>query len=181
MPLVMFTFDQAEDWCEARDKRLCFDDEWTRACEGEGSWSYPYGDTHESGRCNDEKVWRTYNSTHLANWPRGLASVDAEGMGPLFQAARDQGATEAANHLEWLYQAEPAGTYPDCTNEFGVRDTQGGVEEWTRRRDGGGEPGYSGNLKGRYWAEVRTCQSGVKSHADAFRFYEIGFRCCRDQ
>jgi len=61
----------------------------------------------------------------------------------------------------------------------GAYDLCGNVEEWTRRRDGG-EPQFHGKLKGRYWAETRTCQNGVISHGDGFRFYEIGFRCCRD-
>lgn len=34
LPLVMYTFDDAEAWCAAREKRLCFDDEWDAACEG---------------------------------------------------------------------------------------------------------------------------------------------------
>jgi len=110
-PLVMYSFVEAAARCQARSKRLCFDDEWTLACATPAGLKYPYGNTHQPGVCNDL-----------------------------------------------------------CGN----------VEEWTRRRNGGGGAQFLGNLKGRYWAEARTCQSGVTTHANAFRFYEIGFRCCAD-
>lgn len=80
-----------------------------------------------------------------------------------------------------LYQGTAAGERPDCVAEAGVEDLVGNVEEWVRRRDGGDGPQFSGALVGRYWAESRTCRSRVTSHGNAFRFYEIGFRCCRDR
>ena len=33
-PLVMYDLYEAQAWCGARDKRLCYIDEWTTACEG---------------------------------------------------------------------------------------------------------------------------------------------------
>jgi len=51
LPLVMYTFVEAEAWCAARGKRLCFDDEWQTACAGPDGWAYPYGDTHVPGQC----------------------------------------------------------------------------------------------------------------------------------
>jgi formylglycine-generating enzyme required for sulfatase activity len=79
-----------------------------------------------------------------------------------------------------LYQGAAAGEHPECVGAAGVFDLVGNVEEWTTRRDGGSGPDFSGALRGRYWAESRTCQSSVTSHGNAFRFYEIGFRCCLD-
>ena len=32
LPLVMYSFHEAEAWCTARQKRLCFEDEWLAAC-----------------------------------------------------------------------------------------------------------------------------------------------------
>jgi formylglycine-generating enzyme required for sulfatase activity len=66
-----------------------------------------------------------------------------------------------------------------CTAGNGVFDLTGNIEEWTRRRDGG-QANFHGNLKGRYWAETRTCQNSITTHGDTFRFDEIGFRCCRE-
>ena len=65
-PLVMETAMEAEDWCALRHKRLCQEDEWISACEGAQRRTYPYGNEHEDGRCNDDKEWRTVNEATLA-------------------------------------------------------------------------------------------------------------------
>ena len=177
LPLVMYTLTEADRWCQARDKRLCYDDEWLLACEGSAGTDYPYGDTHQPGVCNDEEKWRTYSQSSLSLWPAAASSAEVETLDALLAAAAAVSET-AAEHIDWLYQAEPSGSNVDCTNETGAYDLSGNVEEWTLRRDGGTE-GFTGNLKGRYWSESRTCGSNITTHADAFRFYEIGFRCCQ--
>jgi formylglycine-generating enzyme required for sulfatase activity len=181
LPLVMYTFLEAEAWCQARQKRLCFDDDWTLACATSAGLKYPYGSTHQAGTCNDDKLWKTYDQTKLNGWPTGVSSPSISSLADLFAAAKatSTAGSVAADHVQALYQGTAAGSKPGCTNVFGAFDLCGNVEEWTRRRDGG-TPSFHGNLKGRYWAEARTCQSGVTTHGDAFRFYEIGFRCCRD-
>ncbi len=181
LPLVMYNLVEAEAWCQARGKRLCYDDEWQAACEGPNATSYPYGDLHEPGVCNDDKTWLTYNQSLLDGWPSGVSTPEVESLDALLDAARAVSVTAAAaaDHVEWLYQGSAAGDHPGCTGPSGVFDLCGNVEEWTLRRDGG-TADFHGNLKGRYWAESRTCQGNVKVHGDYFRFYEIGFRCCRD-
>lgn len=178
-PLVMLTFTESEAWCVARGKRLCFDDEWQSACEGSAGNAYPYGPTRVPGKCNDEEAWRVYTQSLLSGWPYGLAVTSADTLDDLYALARAAGAsgTAAADHVDSLYQAEGSGTNAGCVGEAGVYDLVGNVEEWTRRRDGG-TTDFHGKLKGRYWSESRTCQQGVTTHGDAFRFYEIGFRCC---
>jgi len=180
-PLVMYTFTEAEAWCAARDKRLCFDDEWRAACEGPSGWAYPYGDVRVPGQCNDDKLWRTYNQAVLDRWPVSASTPAVGSLVELYATVRAVSSTAAtaADHVEALYQGEPGGANPDCAGAAGIYDLSGNVEEWTRRRDGG-QPQFHGKLAGRYWAESRTCQSGVTTHGDGFRFYEIGFRCCRD-
>jgi len=182
LPLVMYTFDEAAAWCAARDKRLCFDDEWTTACTGPQQTAYPYGDTHQPGVCNDDETWKAYNQTLLNGWPWTLPTSQIDALSNLLDAARSIGpsAAAAADHVESLYQGEPSGANPDCTQSGEVFDLTGNVEEWTRRRDGGNGPDYQGNLKGRYWADTRTCFDNITSHANGFRFYELGFRCCAD-
>lgn len=181
LPLVMYTFVEAEAWCSARSKRLCFDDEWTLGCAGPDGHVYPYGDEHQAGVCNDDETWLAYNQDLLNLWPSSASGPHVCSLSELFDAAAavsSSGAT-AAEHVEALYQGEPSGSNTGCTNSFGAFDTCGNVEEWTRRRDGG-EPSFHGNLKGRYWADLRTCQNNIITHGDYFRFYEIGFRCCLD-
>ena len=181
LPFVMFTFDEAESWCAARGKRLCFDDEWTRACEGTAGNAYPYGQDHQPGVCNDEEIWRLYDQSKLNSWPINLATDGIETLEALLAAAaaKSAPAAAAADHVSFLYQGERAGENVGCASDDAVLDLVGNVEEWTRRRDGGAGADFSGSLKGRYWAESRTCQSAVTTHGNAFRFYEIGFRCCR--
>jgi len=181
-PLVMFNFEESESWCQARGKRLCFDDEWTRACGGEDGLAYPYGEEHVPGVCTDDKLWKAYNQTLLNGWPWSMSNLDAvEDLEELFDvvAALGTGAAAAASHVKQLYQADPSGLRDGCTTGDGTYDLTGNVEEWTRRRDGG-TANFHGNLKGRFWADSRTCQQSLTTHGDQFRFYEIGFRCCRD-
>ena len=181
-PLVMFHYNEALAWCQARQKRLCYDDEWTLACGGTAGTKYPYGNTHKPGVCNDNKTWKTYSQTKLNGWPSGVSTPTINSLAALWAAAKVKGsaASTAVDHLKWLYQAELSGAKKGCNGPFGVHDLCGNIEEWTTRRDGGKQY-FHGNLKGRYWSEPRTCQSGVKTHGDSFRFYEIGFRCCKDQ
>lgn len=183
LPLVMFTFDESAAWCGARGKRLCFDDEWTRSCAGSAGNKYPYGNQHQPGTCNDEETWLVYEQSKLNGWPWNVSKPSIESLSELLDAARAVSASAkiAADHVEQLYQAEPSGANAGCAGAEGVLDLCGNVEEWTRRRDGGDGPSFSGALKGRYWAESRTCQNAVLTHGNGFRFYEIGFRCCRDQ
>jgi formylglycine-generating enzyme required for sulfatase activity len=176
----MYTFDEAAAWCAAHGKRLCLDSEWQAACEGPAGWAYPYGDTPRPGVCNDEETWRVYDQDLLNLWPWDVSSPEVESLEALLEAAGATSAgAQAAAHVAALYQGERGGENTGCVGAAGVFDLVGNVEEWTRRADGG-SPSFHGSLKGRYWAESRTCQSAVTTHGDGFRFYEIGFRCCRD-
>jgi len=165
-------------------KNLCYDDVWQDGCTGGfKNYHYPYGPSYIPGYCNDNKVWRQYNQTILNYWKFGYASNDIESFEQLMDKvsrSNNTGAELLVKHLTWLYQGSKAGQNDNkCMSKYGIADTEGNVEEWTLRRDGG-LPQFHGKLKGRYWAEQRTCQSGVTTHGDGFRFYEIGFRCCKD-
>lgn len=161
-PLVMQSAEDAVAWCTARRKRLCTEDEWITACEGEEHRTYPYGNEHVDGRCNDDKPWRQVHEATLAKWP----------------------AQEARAHAEDLYQATPSGWKHECATDAGVRDLTGNVEEWVvRTRTHANDWPYL--LIGCYWSgcyggNKPTCHSTNNAHGPAFRFYETGFRCCRD-
>ena len=161
-PLVMQTSAEAETWCAARKKRLCDEDEWISACEGAQHNQYPYGTSHEDGRCNDDKVWRQVDEPVLAKWP----------------------AQEAKEHTLALYQAAPSGSKKGCKSENGVYDLTGNVEEWVVRTRGHAND-FHHILVGCYWAGCYgggkpTCKSSNSAHGPGFRFYETGFRCCKD-
>jgi len=160
-PLVMQSANDAEAWCTAKRKRLCTEDEWISACEGEERRTYPYGSTHVDGRCNDDQRWRTVDEAILGKWPSAQAQA----------------------HVDELYQAVPSGAKPQCASEDGVRDLTGNVEEWVvRTREHANAWPYL--LIGCYWAGCYgggkpTCHSTNNAHGPEFRYYETGFRCCR--
>jgi hypothetical protein len=161
-PLIMQSANDAVAWCATRNKRLCTEDEWIETCEGEEQRAYPYGEAHIDGRCNDDKPWRKVDEATLAKWP----------------------AAEARAHAKELYQATPSGSKHRCISEDGVRDLTGNVEEWVARtRDHDNDWPYV--LIGCYWSGCYgggkpTCRSTNDAHGPEFRFYETGFRCCRD-
>jgi formylglycine-generating enzyme required for sulfatase activity len=161
-PLVMQSANDAVAWCSARHKRLCTEDEWVAACEGDERRPYPYGATHVEGRCTDDQPWRQVDESSLAKWP----------------------SREAKEHARTLYQATPSGSKRKCVSEIGARDLTGNVEEWVvRTRDH--EQDWPYVLAGCYWSgcyggSKPTCRSTNDAHGPDFRFYETGFRCCRD-
>jgi formylglycine-generating enzyme required for sulfatase activity len=164
LPIAQATAYDGERWCAERGKRLCYDDEWVRACEGPRGHRFPYGDTHKAGACNDDRSWIVVSWDALATWPDDAAV--AEG-------AR-------------LFQADMSGARADCVSDEGVYDLTGNVAEWVRRREGAVRPGWEHVLKGCYWAGCYhqpepTCAFTNHAHPGAFRTYEAGFRCCTDR
>jgi formylglycine-generating enzyme required for sulfatase activity len=160
LPLAMRTAQDGEDWCEARGKRLCREDEWLRACEGPGGTTYPYGDQYEEHRCNDDKTWIPPDWALLATWPSPAAQAEASG----------------------LYQADPSGSRAGCVSSEGVQDLTGNVAEWVRRTFPT-QKNYDHVLKGCYWSKCYggsnpSCAFVNGAHPGEFRTYEAGFRCC---
>jgi len=161
-PLAMQSANDAQAWCSAHHKRLCTEDEWQAACEGDDKRAYPYGAEHVDERCNDDKPWKTVDEGVLARWP----------------------APEAQAHAKELYQAAPSGSRRKCVTEGGVYDMTGNLEEWVvRTREHPNDWPYL--LAGCYWSGCYgggkpTCRSTNSAHGPEFRFYETGFRCCAD-
>ena len=153
-PLVMKNWFEARALCGAAGKRLCNDSEWTLACEGPERLPYPYGLSRDATACNIDKPPVNPHEEDLRNVQRR----DAE-------ARR-------------LWQGEASGARDRCKSAFGVQDMTGNVDEWVVNEKG--KPHRSG-LKGGYWSWVRgRCRPLTDGHAEDFRYYQIGFRCCSD-
>lgn len=161
-PFVMESAISAGSWCGKNGKRLCTEDEWVRACMGSEGTKYPYGDTHETSRCNDDKKWKYVDEQTLATWPSVAAQAE----------------------VDKLWQGAPSGSYPGCASDHGVYDLTGNIEEWVVRTKPHAN-NYAHLLVGCYWAgcyggNSPSCASANPNHGDSFKFYETGFRCCAD-
>ena len=155
-PVVMVRFGEAESACAAAGKRLCSEFEWELACEGPERLPWPYGWERSEGRCNSDKPFRAYDEANLT-------TVD--------DRVRNR---EVAR----LWQGVEAGAFPTCASAFGVRDLVGNVEEWVRTSRK--EWPHRSSLKGGYWSKPWTgCRGTNERHGGSFRYYQVGFRCCR--
>lgn len=152
-PIVLVDWYEANALCKRDQKRLCSEDEWTFACEGEEAQPYPNGYAREDV-CVNDRTWREFKQF----------------------GRRDSEAT--MRELDRLWQGEPSGSKPRCKSPFGVYDMTGNIDEWTRSSRVGERPSV---LKGGYWGPVRTrCRPATKAHGETHMFYQEGLRCCAD-
>ena len=56
-PVMVSAFDAAA-LCREQGKRLCWESEWTAACEGKPAKPYPYGISRDASRCNGAALAR---------------------------------------------------------------------------------------------------------------------------
>ena len=155
-PMIVVTFHEAEGLCKKSQKRLCSENEWTFACEGEEVRPYPYGYTRDATACVVDRNWRPFAEGALS--PRDGAGAKAE--------------------LDRLWQAEPSGSRGACKSPFGVYDMTGNVDEWTQSVR---STGFASVLKGGYWGPVRArCRPATRAHNEDFVAYQQGFRCCAE-
>ncbi len=153
-PIVLVDWNEASGLCGREGKRLCTEDEWTFACEGEEAQPYPNGYAREDV-CVNDRVWREFKH---------------------FGRRRDDEVT--MRELDRLWQGEPSGSRPRCRSPFGVYDMTGNIDEWTRSSRHGERPSV---LKGGYWGPVRTrCRPATRAHGETHSFYQQGLRCCAD-
>lgn len=155
-PIILVSWYEARDACKAEGKRLCTEDEWTFACEGEEATPYPNGYVRDPDACLNDRPWRLFHG----------------------EALMPRSGDNARQELDRLWQGLPSGARPLCKSVFGVYDLTGNVDEWTRSSVPNERPSV---LKGGYWGPVRTrCRPATKAHDEWHVFYQQGFRCCAD-
>jgi sulfatase modifying factor 1 len=157
-PPVMVSAYDAAALCAEKGKRLCWESEWTAACEGPDKLPFPYGLKRSKDKCNIDNL---YAHPSLDNvYHKNAAIQDRE--------------------LRKLDQSVPSGSKESCKSGFGVYDLTGNFDEWvlTEQKRGKGE--WAG-LKGGAWGRVRNaCRPITTSHVPEFTYYFISLRCCRD-
>jgi sulfatase modifying factor 1 len=155
-PIIAVTWHEAVGLCQERGARLCTEDEWTFACEGNDARPYPTGYVRDPDACVIDRPWRLFDERLLAVRESSFAIAE----------------------IDYVWQGEASGSRPLCRSPFGVYDTTGNVDEWTRSTQ---REGYQSVFKGGYWGPVRArCRAATRAHNEEFYFYQQGFRCCAD-
>lgn len=160
LPRTLTSWLEARTFCEEKGKRLCTEDEFNFACEGESLTAYVYGNARDATACNFDRPYieRTFTYTR---WDTCM--VD-----PACKAEFDR-----------LDQRVPAGSMPRCVSWSGVFDLNGNVNEWVMRTDPNATS--RSGLKGGWWGPVRDrCRPMTTFHLAGDFGYEAGFRCCKD-
>jgi formylglycine-generating enzyme len=153
-PYVMVSYYESANACKAQGKRLCTEEEWTFACEGEEAQPYPTGYTRDSQQCVFDESW------------------DHPKEGSLLPRESERAGTEIAR----VFHGSASGSARSCKSPFGVNDMTGNIDEWTRSSIPGERPSI---LKGGYFGPVRTrCRPATRAHGEGHVYYQQGFRCC---
>ena len=160
LPALLISWTDARKTCESAGKRLCTEDEFNFACEGEEMLPYTNGYLRDPAKCSIDKPYRK-REHKLRKYDRCMKD-------PRCKA-----------ELERLDQRLPVGSLAECVSPFGVYDLNGNINEWVER-PGKKYPDRSG-LKGGWWGPVRgRCRPTVGFHKEDDYGYEEGFRCCKD-
>jgi hypothetical protein len=163
-PPWMVTWYDAQATCEMKGKRVCYESEWTMACEGPGETPFPYGWARDNTACN----------------------IDNQFIRPVLYKMTAKDPKVNGPELERLDQSVASGALARCVSGYGVHDMTGNFDEWVtreaspwgRRKDDIGE--FAG-LKGGGWGHVRNaCRPMTTSHSPGFAYYFITFRCCAE-
>jgi sulfatase modifying factor 1 len=164
-PVWMLDWYEAQATCESKGKRLCWSSEWTAACEGAQQTPFPYGFERDHRACNIDSFF-----------------IEPMRPGPraqFFFYSKDKDV--AFRELSRLDQSLPSGSMDKCRSNFGAYDMTGNFDEWVVSDEPPREKSKWAGLKGGAWGHVRSqCRPMTYSHEPEFRYYFVGFRCCRD-
>jgi formylglycine-generating enzyme len=159
VPQAYISRDAADLACQASEKRLCAEDEWITACQGDPPRAFPYGDAREKGACNDSGISPLH--VYYAEAPETYRG------GPMNDPRLNQTPNTVAK----------TGEFARCTNGFGVFDMVGNLHEWVMSS---GRPTFRGGYYQDTHINGDGCAYHTTAHAAAYPDYSTGFRCCAD-
>ncbi len=139
--------------CLAAGKRLCTALEWETACKGPSRTVYSYGNTYHPTVCNGIDA---YCYCHP-----GSTCQDADPC-PFAHCYNVCGAS---------FGPQVTGSFPQCTNGYGVMDINGNI--WERVEGGAGRGGAFNCLNSE---NLHRCDYVANWGSQAFS--NFGFRCC---
>jgi formylglycine-generating enzyme len=146
----------ASNACRKSGKRLCRAKEWVAACRGPEKTTYPYGPVWIPGTCID------FGRTHaLPKLHPGDEMYENRNMND-----------PRINQLDNTVAV--TGSAVGCTNDFGVYDMVGNLNEWIDDK----------TMRGGFYLDVEQlgegCDYVTKVHSNVYNDYSTGFRCCKD-
>ena len=142
--------------CKKAGKRLCHAKEWVAACRGPHGDAWPYGDTRIPGACVDHGRTAALGKLHP-----GAEMYENRTM-------NDPRLNQVENTVALTGSAEA------CTNELGVYDMVGNLNEWIDDQ----------TMRGGFYLDDTKlgegCGYATKAHSNVYADYSTGFRCCKD-
>jgi hypothetical protein len=151
---------EAQAACATSGKRLCSSTEWLAACKGPNNTTYPYGNAHIAGACND-----AYSGHPVINYFGTSTGVfDSVHM-------NDPGINQQPNTVA------VGGAFAQCITPTGIFDMHGNLHEWVSDA--------AGTFRGGFYADASLngagCAYATTAHDFAYHDYSTGFRCCADR
>lgn len=151
LPLADKSWTEAKGICESKGKRLCKEQEWLFACEGEDAHPYPYGFVRNSKICNFERTEDLVtNKGDLADH-RQPVTANPECLSPF-------GVQNMVGNIdEWVVLDKP---------------------HWSTKNRG---QKMNSGLKGGWWGPLRNrCRPTTVDHDEVYHELQTGVRCCKD-
>jgi formylglycine-generating enzyme len=144
--------------CTNAGKRLCTDSEWLRACQGPSDTTYPYGNTHQPGTCNDARAEHPAVEYFGTTDPYIYTELDNSCLDQLPETV------------------DRTGSLTSCVTAEGAFDMMGNLNEWTN------DP--AGSFRGGYYVDTVLngpgCTYVTTAHDTQYWDFGTGFRCCAD-
>ncbi|HOU54508.1 MAG TPA: SUMF1/EgtB/PvdO family nonheme iron enzyme [Myxococcota bacterium] len=141
--------------CQAAGKRMCTRDEWFEACNGPDDATYFFGNTWNRETCNCV-------DTFCDDW------CAEKGISPC-------NTSENCGYEYYCFHVMPTGSFPNCTNAYGLFDVNGNVWEVVPSDTPRGYEVRGGAF---------NCGSpSVRLRCDFNATWDqlyAGFRCCKD-
>jgi formylglycine-generating enzyme required for sulfatase activity len=159
VPQAYISRNDATAACGRAGKRLCREEEWVEACKGDPPATWPYGNDHLPGACNDTGVAPLHKF-----YPEAPGTYTLEPM-------NDPRLNQVPGTVT------KTGDLVACTNAFDVFDMVGNLHEWVMS--------HNPTFRGGYYQDVTQngpgCDYQNVAHGAHYHDYSTGFRCCADR